>query len=318
MTCNEIITTKSYLTMYDEAEWGTVPGSPTYIHVPVLDYDVRMRTQQRRAIPFTGLLQRVHSRHSKGLPTGTMRVPLYGWRPSGLSTSLAEYLMTWAFNSPETICSDSKGIEWAEGPNTANKRHVGMRVNAATLRGSEDEEICQLILQLAGKDESGDDVVTTAQTLPDNRNKAIEFEFADALFTLDGTSESVKAFQINAQYGLAVEYLNSRRPTLLVKRMCQQTLSIVLPKDSDTWDALRRSNTISDLEMSCTIVLKGTHNSTGASGTYAVGTISLPRLSFVDAEETRDQHQLAFQPLEFDILKPDTSAAALSIVWSEA
>jgi len=314
---NEILGTKKYLVLADESTWGTTPGEPVYVHLPVTEYNVRFRPQNRQANPYIGLYQRKHSKNFRGQPTGQLNTPLYGWVDAGIEMSLAEYLLSWAFEGHEDTDLPSKLAEWAEGPNVANKRHNGLRVNSATLSGSDDSGVIELSLELQGKSEAGQNVVTAAQTLPADRNRILEMEFADCTFKLGGSTVGVKSFQLQIQHGLKAEYLNSYTPSLLVKTQRVLTLSLVLVKNSDTYDTCRRA--VTSTEMTGQIVLKGLHNGTGTAETnWTVATLDFGRLALVDVDEQGGKEDLATQPLNFAVLKPETTDNDLEITWTEA
>jgi hypothetical protein len=311
-----ILGATKYLVLADETTWGTTPASPGYVHLPVTDYNVKFTPQNRQANPFTGLFQRKHSKNFRGMPSGALNCPLYGWKLTPPGTSIAEYLMTWAFGAHETADLPSKLAEWAEGPNVANKRHNGLRVNSATLQGSDDSGVVELSLDLQGKSEVGNDVVTAAQTLPTDRNKLLDMEFADCTFELAGVAVNLKSFSLQVQHGLKVEYLNSFTPALLVKTQRVLTLSMVLIKDADTYDAYRRATEAT--EFTGQIVVKGLHNGTGATGNWTVGTIDFPRLALLDVADNGGREDIINQSLSLVALKPDTSSNDMTVTWSEA
>lgn len=314
---NEILGATRYACLVDESTWGTFPGSPTYTHLPVNEYNVRLKTQNRQASPHVGTFQRKHSKNFRGQPAGTLEASLYGWRYGASNgPSLAQILMDWAFIQHESAALPSKSIEWAEGPNVANKRHTGLRVNAATLSGSDDAGVLTLSLDLLGMDESGQDVVTAAQTLPNDRNHLLEFEFPDAAFQLAGSDIALKSFQLQVQHGLKAEFLNSRRPTLLLKTRRIVTLQMTPVKNSDTYDAYNRATAA--VEFTGQIVIKGLHNGTGASATnYAQCTIAFPRLAFLNADSRGAMDDLITQPLSMLALKPDTSSTDVGFTWAD-
>lgn len=314
---NEILGAKKYLVLADETTWNTLPDTPAYNHIPVTDYGVRFKPQSRQANPYTGEFQRRHATNFRGMTQGNLVCPLYGWHPGSLDMSAAQYLMSWAFGNHETQDLPSKLAEWAEGPNVANKRHLGLRVNQATLAGSDDSGEIGLTLELMGGTEVGNDIVTSAQSLPANRNKLVSFEFQDALFHLGGNAINLKSFQLQIQHALKVEYLNSFTPSILMKMQRVVTLMMTPLKNSDTYDALNRLHGMN--EMTGEIVLKGLHNGTGTADTsWTVATITFPRLSLQNADTAGAKDDISTQPLRFSALKPDTSSNDMAIVWTDA
>lgn len=313
---NEILGSRKYLVLATETTWGATPVTPEYVHLPVTDYSVRFKPENRQSRPFLGVYQRKHSRNFRGLPAGQLRSPLYGWQTPDLGISLAQYLLDWSFGSPEATELPSKLGEWAEGPNVANKRHNGLRVNTATVQGSAEAGVVELQLELQGKSEAGQDVVPAAQPLPENRHLLSEFEFTDCTFQLAGSPLLLKSFQVRIEHGLKAEYLNSFTPSLLLKTQRVVSLQLVPVKNADTYDAFRRA--AASTEVVGQIVLKGLSQGTGTPGKqWTVATLDFPRLSFVDADEEGGIDDIAFQTLRLLALKPDTAASDLTITWSE-
>lgn len=303
---------QKYLSMYIEPSWGSAgSGTPERVHMPVESYDVRFRQDRRRANPFIGTYQRKHASNYRGMPSGSMVTSLYGAMPVPLTTettSLAEYLLAWAMESHESESLPSMGMEWAEGPDVSNKLHSGMRVNAATLAGSADSGVIQLSLDLMGKNEVN---VVTASTIPADRDNLLEFEFADTVFTFDGNALAIDQFSLGVQHGLSVKYLNSRRPSLLLKTTRIVTFSFTPQKTADTYDALRRSDV--DNEYAATLLLKGLQ--APGSSTMTTVSIAFPRLSFADADEVGGKDEVSMQTITMDPLKPDSSSKDFTITY---
>lgn len=302
---------KGHLVLANESAWGTVHGSPAYVHVPVTDYGVKFAPVNRQGRPAIGLRQAKQNRNVKGMVQGTVNSPLYGWQTAGLGMSLAEYLMTWAFANPESLVLPSKYAEWAVGPNVANKRHLGLRVNQATLSGSEDQGIT-LALDLMGQDEI---LFATAQTLPANRNRLIEFEFEDCTFSIDGTPVPIGSFQWQIQNALTAHYWNSRRPSSLPPGDRVETFSVTPPKQTNAWQEALKEN-LAD-ESVGVLTLKGLHNGTGTVDTeWNQVVITFPLLSLVNVDEQGGRGTL-MEPLSWVCLKPDTADNASAMVWTD-
>ena len=307
-----ILGAKGYLSLVDESVWGTLPGSPTYVHVPVSDYGVKFAPVNRQGNPFLGLRQRKQNRNVKGMIQGGCNLPLFGWVPAGLSgKSLAQHVLEWAFANHEALVLPSKTAEWAIGPNVANKRHLGLRVNQATLSGGEDQGIT-LALDLQGKDE---ELFPTAQTLPTSRNKLLEFEFEDCTFTIGGTPVPIGAFQWQVQNNLAPNYWNARRLQSLAPGDRVETFTITPPKQTNAWQEAIKQN-LPD-EVVGVLTLKGLHNGTGAVDTdWNQCVITFPLLSLVSVDEQGGRGILT-EPLSWVCLKPDTSSHASTMVWTD-
>lgn len=308
---------KSYLTIAEESVWGTSPGSPVYYHLPVTAYGVTMKKDRRNTRPVLGLRQRKHGRSFRGMPSGSLTCMWYGYKPNSNTKSLAEILTTWAFGSPESIDLPSRLMDWAEGPDVSNVRHNGMRVNSATLEGSADAGTVTFSLELMGKTETA---LATAQTLPADREKIVEADFADCTFTLGGVSlgsDSVRSFKYTLSNSLAATYCGSQSPSFLTTGDRVESLSLVLMKTDDAYNALNRAF-VEDYT-TAVIVIKGLHNGTGTGGTnYTVCTITFNLLAFINPDDSRDIGKLIEQGLNFDVLKPDTSDDGVTIAWTEA
>lgn len=311
-----IVGATSYLMIGDEATWGTMPAVPVYYALPVNNYNVRFKPESRQATPYLGIFQRKHNKIFRGMPSGQLECALYGWQPATLGKSFMEYLLTWGFGSHEVVELPSKFAEWAEGPNVANKRHLGLRVNSATLSGADGQPL-SLQLELQGQSESGNDVVTAAQTIPVDHEKLVDAEFSqDTTFKLAGAAINLSAFSVQIQNGLKVEYLNSFTPALIVKTQRVITVQFTPMKTSDVYDAYNRTQGMT--EFTGEIKIKALHNGTGTTDTdWTVATISFPRLSFQSADTQGGMQDVLKQPLSMFALKPDTSSTDMSIVFTE-
>lgn len=304
---------KSYLVLAAETTWGTTPGTPTYYHVPVTTYAVKMTRDRRNSTPFVGLQQRKHGRSFRGMPSGQLQTNLYGYKPGGADQSIMEYLVTWACSQPETIDKLSKLADWAEGPDVSNVRHNGLRVNGWTIEGSADSGTVTISLDLMGKTESA---LVTAQSLPNDREKCLEMEFADCTFALGGTPYLLRSFRWQGQNNLAATYLNGTSPAFLASGQLVESLNFTFMKADDTFAAYNRA--FAEQEMTGQMVLKGGHNGTGGVGTdYTVLTVDFNRLAFVAPEDTRAMNALIEEGLTFDVLKPDSSSAAKTLAYTE-
>lgn len=312
---NEILKTKSYATLYTESTWGTKPGSPTYYHLPVLDYNVWFKPQNRQANPYLGLFGRKHSKNFRGMPSGNLSCALHGYIPAGGSVSLMQYILDWGLGDLEAGETGSKGCQWAEGPGTADKEHNGLRVNAATISGSDDSGFIQASLDLMGKTEAGDGTYSV-QALPDDRERIVDCEFPDSTLSIGGSAVAYKNATLQVQRGLKVEYLNSFTPSLLLSTQTLISFQCQLIKNADTYDTLRRASTVSEVAVVWTI--KGLHNGTGTGGTnYTQAAITMDRCSFLDAGEQGSKEDIANQQLSYAVLKPDSSAASIAIAYTE-
>lgn len=309
---SNIVGRKSYLTLVSEASWGTFNGSPTYLHTPCNSWGVKFNPENRQATPMVGVMQKRHSRLFRGRPEGPAVFELYGWIPTG-STSLMQILLDWAFANPETTGRASYSAQWAQGPDVANRQQVGLRVNSATLEGSEQNVAWTMNYNLIGKDDTN---LTTAQSIPNDREKLAEALFQDSTFTFGGSAIALSSFRLERNYNLQVHYNNSNRPSLILETgPVMTTLNIQFQKTANTYDAVNRLLGMNEYAVEA--VIQGLHNGTGTGGTdYTVATLTLPRCSFVSTEDA-DVEQILYQGMTLEVLKPDTSSNCLSIAYTE-
>lgn len=302
----------SHLVLSSEAVWGTTDGSPVWVHMPCFDYGVRFRPERRNAQPYIGLRQRKHGKTVKGMPSGTLQAALYGQIDSGPSVSLAQYLLDWAFLNPEEVLAlPSKSAQWIEGPGVSDKIHTGLRVNQATLTGSDQSGIWEISLDLMGQDEAlldSEDI----EAVPNDREKIQEFEYCESTFTLAGSGANLAAVQYQASNNLEINYLGSSRPSLITAGDRVDTLQLTLVKNSDTYDAYRRSQAMN--EFAFVLKIRGLHNGTGANS-YSYATLTFPRCQYADHEDQRSFQTLTKSPLQLDVLKPDDGNPAVSIAY---
>lgn len=321
---NEILGARSYLCLASEDVWGSNPmgaagsgsnasgSAQDYMHIPVNSYGVKFVPQNRQSNPFIGILQKKHSTNFRGMPSGSIALPFYGWRADNMGKSIAQFLMEWGFQNHEDTTPPSMSAIWAEGPDVSNKVHTGLRVTSATLAGQDDSGEVSLNFEVMGKDE---DTLGTMPSLPVDREKLIEARFADVTLTLGGSTVNIKDFQWQVQQQLIVEYLNSYTPSLILKTQHIETFQCTLIKNSATYDIYRRLT--SDTELAATLVVKALHNGSGTTGNYSQVSVSLPRMHFLNSDDQISPTELARQPLQFVVLKPDSSSNCSAMTWSE-
>ncbi len=329
---NEILVAKSYLMLITESSWGTKPSTPDRIYTPVESYDVRLNVDSRQAKPHLGIFQRKHMRRFKGMPSGTLVANMYAFEPtptsgatgSDIGESLAEYLMNWsmcdeAATIHEASALPSKTAEWAEGPDTANKEHNGLRVNQATLSGSADSGVLQLSLDLMGKTEVA---LATADALPADVEELSEMEFANVIFKLDDgaggalSAIELESFEIQVQHALLVRYNNSRSPSLILKTDRMVTFSVTIDKNADTYDVVMRNLDPSAEKIYVgELTIQGVNAGTGAAA-WTKGIITFNAMEFQDNPEQGGRDDILQEQLSFICLKPDSSSLDMAIVWS--
>mgnify|MGYP000476295902 CR=1 FL=1 len=318
MTC-PIANSQRYLMMSNESAWGEL-GTPSYYHVPVFSYSVKLQPKNRQANPFIGTLQRKHNRLTMAHPVGQIHTGLYGYYPGVLSNSLAEEMVNWAFAENETVCRASKTAEWSVVGNADNRRHLGLRVDSAVLKGSEDQQFIDLTLGVEGYTEVID---ASAEALPADMNELVEFEWGNTLFYLGadknnlGSPVPIKAFALQRQWGLETHYMNSTRPTYAAATRNDTAFTVIPLKTGTTYDEYIQD--LDTAELYGRLIVKGLHMGTGASGTLEVLQFDFPRMSFVNKNDSDDSAQsITFETLNWSLLKPDDSDNSVIISQSVA
>ena len=321
MTC--IIGAESYLFMVDEHEWGQFPGQSgsggagTAYFVPVLNYGVQLQPLTRMPQPYAGLHQRKRGPQRYGYNiSGQITMPLFGYKPAGISVSLAEKMMDWGFGADEIEAEEpiSKSAEWAEGPDVANRRHTGLRVNTATVTGSADSGDVQLTLDVIGKEEYS---LATANSLPADMEKLVDMQFTDCTFQIGGSTVQASGFTHTVNRNLQPQRLNDPTITALCAGIRDETIQFIIPKTDKTYDDyLRRVGATADVEVTGQFTIQGLHNGTGGGGNYTKLTRAFNRLRFISKEQSGD-FGIQMQSLTFQVLKPDSSSASYTDTWSE-
>lgn len=324
---NEIIGAKSYAALISETTWGTKPGAPTRVHLPVEDYGVQFQHAQRQAKPYLGLFQRKHSQRRQGMPGGSIATSLFGAVDSGVSISLAEYLLDWAICDEagtihEASALPSKTVEWAEGPDISNVEHNGLRVNQCTIAGNESSGVVSVSLDVMGKTEAA---LASAATIPTDHEDLNEFEFEDVVFKLnDGAGGAVAAvsivgFQLQVQHNLLVKYNNNSAPQLLVKTDRLVTMQVTLDKNSDDYDVVRRTLS-SETDYIGELILQGLNNDTTATpgNVWTIATIDFPKMRYLTHQDQRNRDSIYQTPLQFICQKPDSASLDMEIAWTDA
>lgn len=315
---------ESYAFMEDEAasSWGQDPGASgsgsggTEYFFPFVSYGVRCTQLLRQSNAFIGLHQRKHRQAYGANVAGPASFYLHGYRPAGLSKSLAEKAIDWMFKDYETDEVASRVVKWAEGPDVTNRKHTGLRVNTATLTGTAESGELLATVDLIGREEHP---LQTAPALPSDLEKLADFDLSSMTLTLFGSSTLCQAFTWQLNRNLQPLRLNEWWISQLCAGTRDETLSVTIPKESDTWDQLNRrlSDSPSTVEGTAVLVCQGSHNGTGGSGTYTRMTVTFNRLRLTAVDQAGDKGIL-MQPLTFDVLKPDDSNNGTTIAFTEA
>jgi len=316
-TDNILVGGNRHLTGWDESTWGTKPGSPDYVYLPLTEYGVRLNRKRRSNRPYFGQFGVKHGKTTSGMPQGNMAGALHGYYPATITTSLAEWIITKAFGNPASNDLPSFGVEDAQGPDLSNKQHNGLRINTFTLTGTEDDDSVLWTADVMGKTEVS---VETAQTVPNDLEKLTEFEFPDVTLSVadssDGVEIEMQSFQLVRNNNLRPAYVGSRSPRHLKRTTRNTSFQTVILKNSDTYDEAERLfiNGDPDAEYDLTLTLLGLHNGT-ASDDYARLVISMPRCQLVMPEDAHALEDYTRTTLNFEILKPDSASADISLVW---
>jgi hypothetical protein len=317
MAC--IIGTESYLHLCNETAWGqssagsgsgAAAGTPFFMGV--VSYGVRLARLTRKPNTYVGLHQRKGGSKVYGANVaGQIVTPVYSYIPTGQTLAIGRIMMDWAFGDLELEEPRSMSAEWAEGPNVANKRHTGLRINQATLTGSADSGDIQLSLDTIGQQEMD---LPAATALPNDMEKLEDMQFTDCTFTIGGTVFKASAFTQTLNRNLQPQRLNDFWITSLCGAARDETIQFVIPKNSDAYDRINRLPT--DSEVTGEFTMQGLHNGTGGGGNYTKLTRAFNRLRFLSQEQSGD-FGIQMQGLTFEVLKPDSSSASYADTWSE-
>jgi hypothetical protein len=293
-----IIGETRYLQLADETTWGVATGL-TFVDTPVTDYTVRYKPKNRSGQSRVGTYQEKFSTNVSGHPVGNLVTPLY--------YQTGQSLMDWGFGDIEQKFPRSKSAKWQYAGHEDDKLHSGLRVNQATLSGSESG--ISVSLELIGQTAAN---ITGTGGPPDDRKKLSEFLFEDAVISVNGTALSVSAFSWTCQRSLDVIYNNSHSPVSLPQASHKEAFSVTPLKADASWDALRNAGGMS--EHSATIVLTGLKVGTVAGG-WSTLTITLPRISLLDSDESGGRSAI-MNPLTFKVLKPDGTGNMSTMAWT--
>lgn len=312
---NEILGPLSYLNMYQESTWNTKPTSPNYVFVPCTEYGVKLAAEQRAANPYVGQFDKKHLKNFRGMPAGSLVCPLFAhhvnWSGgTGVDGSLAEFLLKGAFDNATSAWLPSWGAQWAEGPDTANREHNGLRVNGCTITGSEDVGAVIATLDLMGGSEAA---LGSAQTLPTDFETLPEFEFATMTMTIDSTTTELSSFTLQIQNGLKPKYRNNRTPDLLPRTTRAITFSCELVKNSDTYHAALRA-LATTTEYDITLNFVAPHNGTGADSNTTLQ-IDLLRCALTDPSDAMGIEDMTMTTLNTTVLKPEGTTATAVLTW---
>lgn len=325
---NEVLGAKSFLCLAMESTWGT--EGDEYVYTPVSQYGVEYQPETRQSRPYLGLMQEKYSKNFRGMPSGQLVTELFGYEPTPLSgttssdlgISLAEYLLDWgmvdeAGTIHEAVELPSMSAEWAEGPDVTNMEHLGLRVNQATLAGQDGGPL-QLTYDLMGKSEAA---VGSARTIPTDHEEiaSTAFEFCDTVFNLNdgagGANEAlpIESLQLQVNHGLQVKYNNESAPSLILATRRTVTLQVTIDKDASLHDVDRRGLGVTNFTGE--LIIQGLNNGTGAAA-WTIGTITFPKLVYVNHQDQRNRDAIVTQPLQFHVQKPDSSSLDMSIAWT--
>jgi len=315
-TCGGMVGSLRHVHMYAETTWGDKPSSPAYIHLPHASYNARFRSETRKSALFTGLMAKKHNQKFRGMVTGQLTLPLFGYVRQG--QSLARHILDWGLNptDPDNQDYPSKGFQVAESVISSSKEQNGVRVNQLTITGSDSAPEISMSLDIVGKTEVN---LTTLQTVPDDMEKLLNFDFKDTTLVIDSVTTKMASFSFVKANGMRGYYLNSSSLTCLPKTSDLVTLSLVVVKDANTYEAEDRGLSPTT-EHSITLTFKGLHNGTGTGGTnWTVITMAMPRCSMEPmADDTIEMEGLIFQTLNFICLKPDDTQKQYNLTYTEA
>lgn len=313
-----------YVHAYPETTWGTKPGSPTYVFMPVETYDVQRVRNRRTSRPYFGNQGYKHGQTNTMYVQGGMAGALYGIHNSGISKSLAQFVCELGFgkdSEANATAINSIGIEHAQGPDIANVNHQGLRCNTFTLSGSADSGRWEYSADLIGKTEIA---LATAQKVPADLNKLIEFDFAGTVFKIAPIVEGVigsyvgtevDSIQIVRNHNLKTKTGTKTSLTRLDKTTRQTQLTFVLDKESDSYSNAARLMTAGGIdEYAVTMTLLG-RTAGSHEDVFTRITIQINRAQLIDPTDTFNRDDYVSSSIALDCLMPDSDDPDIAIIY---
>ena len=301
----------NYIHLWAESTWGTKPGSPALIYMPVTNYGVAMTKNSRETKPHYGQFGKAGVFHVTGQPAGQITGELCGVEPSSSATSLAKTILDWVFGGEADTFLPSKGIEFAQGPDIANQQHDGLRVNTFTLAGAEGGAVTWT-LDVMG---TTDTAVTTANTISADLKGFPGFEFSDCVLTIGGTAIDIADFSLQRQHGLKVKYLGGTTPKVIAKSMRNTTFQFKIVKQAAAYDVIRRTIG-TETDSALVLTMNGKHGGTGASGTYTTIAFTMPKSRLLMPGDAHSFEDITMTDLPYACLIPDGGGAEITIAYS--
>jgi len=275
-----------------EETWKTHPGSGQ-IFYPVTSYGCRYVREFREVRPKTGKRQRVWRKHVRGMVTGQIVTPFYGW------TDRAAFFFDAALSAPAGSDLDSFSAEF----NTAaddDRIHKGCRINQLTLAGNQGDGVT-MTMDIIGAIEVANG---SPQSIPDDQHwdDAESADLEDCTYVIDGSPVYFEDFSLVVNNQLKPSYQGQRELQSLRNSTRLVDFSGTLEKSGNTYDVLRR--TVGKQEVAAQLVVKAL-DETGAN--YTTLTIDLGRANFGDNAESGGIDDIIKEGLSYQVLKPDST-----------
>lgn len=293
----------SFAVLQSESAWGTV-GADVDRYIPFSSFGLKAEVETRNAKTNCGILQPRFAEKVRRTIKGPITCPLSGYHAPSAAESFAQYLIAWAFSSPETAQRASKSLHWID--DVSASRFTGLRVDEATLTG--DENGLMLSLGLVGKTELASVLATT---LPDDRGKMLDFQFSDVSLVFDGAALPIESFEWSIRHGLKLKH-NGYTPSSLRSTGGSQTLTIKPLKTSAAWAVLQRVQAMPI--KTATLMMTGLHGGTAAD-TSTRCVLAFNRLALIANEDSPTLDDYNWQPLTFACLKPNSATASVGQTW---
>jgi len=310
---SEILGPNSHVFVYAESAWGTKPGTPVYVYLPVDSFGLKTQGQTRYNDPYTGGRFQKHAQAYNMAPSGQMGGKFHGYEDAGISESIAQMITDLAYGALADNESASIGVEWAQGPDTANKQFNGMRMDQLTIQGSAQSGVVEWNASFVGKNEV---TLATAQTVPNDLEKLVDFQFCDMTLSIDSSAIKIASFQLQRSLNQKPKWLNSRTPNCIKVGKIVDTITFQFLKNANTYDTIQRAmasaGTMSEKDLD--VVLLGNHNGTGTNTNTRL-TIDIPRACITDIDDKLSADDVFEQGLTFAILKPDSSTSAVTLSY---
>jgi hypothetical protein len=144
----------------------------------------------------------------------------------------------------------------------------------------------------------------------------LDFNFADASLVIGGSAIDMASFELTVDYASDVRFQSSFSPQNIITPQSNYSFSFAKDKDDDTFNAIERDPNQAGLVGQ--LIVKGTHDSTGAVGTDTVLTLDFANMSQGDISDDFPRGGIATQSVPYVLLPTVAVQDPVVYAFSEA